>query len=153
LRYITLSYILVMFMSSCTDNLIYSEKADIPEKWMYSDSIEYNFVVSDTIPAYDITMNTTHDTDFGFGNMYILVRTRFPDGRIVTGPLSLNLADQRGQWSGKCDNHQCDAELMLSEKIFFSQPGIYTITVNQHSRAEVITGIRSMTLKVKKHSS
>lgn len=121
--------------------------------WKYADTIHFAFDIQDTIPAFDIMLNVSHSSDFSSGNMYVLIHTKFPDGHHVEYPVSLNLADQRGQWLGKCNNEVCNTLLQLSGKVFFNQTGQYVIGIRQHSRKESVTGIKALELIVQRHKS
>lgn len=140
-------------LASCGEKIIFNHKADIPSTWAYQDTVVFVFEVSDTIPAYDIKLNVTHADDFAYSNMYVHISTTFPDGQKVENPLSLQLADNRGIWQGKCSGGDCKVPLMLSEKIFFNQPGTYSIKINQHSRTDLITGIKELELSVMENRS
>jgi gliding motility-associated lipoprotein GldH len=140
----------LLFITACNDTVIFNEEKEVPAPWSYADTLAFQFEVRDTLPAYDINLSVQHLPDFAFANLYVMIETGFPDGKTVSGPVSLSLSDNFGQWLGKCNNELCAVTLALSEKKYFDKPGTYRIAVTQHSRKPALEGIKSVALIVQK---
>lgn len=140
--------LVVVLLSSCGPKVIYENQIDIPEKWAYKDSLVYEFEVSDTLQPYDITLDIKHDATFGYENLYIYAVTVFPEGRRSSNPVSLQLANSSGDWIGKCSSDRCQTDILIANTSYFKAVGKYKIIICQHSRQNLLEGIRSVGLKI-----
>jgi gliding motility-associated lipoprotein GldH len=137
--------VLVLFflLPSCGPKIIHEEKISFTAFWTYDDKKSFSFEIKDTLPAYDLMLNVTHDKDFAFQNLYTKVTTTFPDDKKVDHVISFNLTNERNQWVGDCGNKTCTASLVLSENIYFNLTGKYEISIESYGRKDSIQGIRS----------
>jgi gliding motility-associated lipoprotein GldH len=140
--------LVVVLLSSCGPKVIYENQIDVPEKWAYKDSLTYSFEVSDTLKPYDITLDISHNTTFGYENLYIYAVTVFPEGRRSANPVSLQLANSSGDWIGKCSGDHCQTKIQIASASYFKTMGKYKIIICQHSRQDLLEGIRSVGLKI-----
>jgi len=139
-----------LLLCSCGPEIIYSHKVNIEGPWDYSEKINFEFEIADTIPAYDIVLNTTHSKDFAFQNVYTKMTTIFPDSNSTNHLVSLDLTDKLNQWTGNCSGKECMVPILLSQHIFFKKPGKYTITAEQYGRKDDLEGVLSLELVISK---
>lgn len=139
---------LIFFLSACGPKTIYEHKISLPERWSYDYPINFEFIIEDSIPSYDLILEIEHQNDYNFQNIYTKMSTVFPDETKKEQIISLTLVDQMNQWAGKCNSGFCITQIGLSENIYFSQLGKYTIKIEQYGRQDNLMGIKSLTLKV-----
>lgn len=140
--------LLGILFAGCGPKVIHEEKIQLDEVWTYSDQYDFSFDVTDTMPAYDIILNVEHDKFFPYQNIYTKINTRFPNNKDAEHVISLNLTDNENQWVGDCGSKYCSAALVLSEKIYFSLPGKYVISLKQYGRTDSLAGVKSLQLLV-----
>lgn len=138
----------LFFFAGCGPAVIYDEKIQLDSVWTYDDTHNFTFEVKDTMPAYDIILKVQHDKFFSYQNIYTKVNTRFPNNKDTEHLISLNLTDGKNQWVGKCGSKNCEAELILSENVYFNLPGKYTISLKQYGRTDSLAGVQSLQLLV-----
>lgn len=141
---------ILLFLSSC-QKYSFDEKKEIKEeKWSYQDSLEFEFEVTDIGKVYNIYLEIKHQSDFLNQNIYTMVHVRFPDGKERKQQVSLELADSKGEWQGKCSGKYCTRRMSFMPNAVFDQKGKYRLKFDQFTRQEVIEGIQSFRLIVEK---
>jgi len=141
---------LVLFLGAC-QQYSFDEKKEInEEKWSYKDSLEFEFEVTDIEKVYNIYLEVKHQSDFLYQNIYTMVLVQFPDGKERKQQVSLELADGKGEWQGKCSGKYCTRRMSFMPNAVFDQKGKYRLKFNQFTRQETIEGIQSFRLIVEK---
>ena len=138
-------------LPSCSDNLVYEKEYEISDKvWIYSDTLNFDFEVEDTIALYSLSLEIEHSADYSFQNLYTKIYTKFPQGERIEEVLSLELADNIGNWVGNCSGEVCQLIIPIQENVYFNQNGHYQITMEQFMRTGTLTGIHSVGFLLKK---
>ncbi len=121
----------------------------MPESgWAYADTARFNFAIPSTETAYNFVLTVAHDEDFAYQNFYVLLHTGFPNGKRQSQQLSLQLAGDFGAWKGNCSGGTCTQEITFLQRARFEQVGDYYLTIEQHSREEPLTAIKSVGFSV-----
>ncbi len=140
-----LPFILMITLSSCNVDLVFSEKVEILDSsWTYDNPISYTFDISDTIQTYDIVLKIEHDVEFSNQNFYTQFTTTYPNGTEIQDVVSMELSSKYGQWLGDCNSENCDIDILLKGRTRFRQLGNHTISIAQHTRNAVLDGVRSL---------
>lgn len=138
-------------MSSCGPKTIYNKKENVPNPWPYSDKIVFNYEIIDTAQAYNLFLEMSHNIEFSFENIYLNVTTIFPDGDIITNPVSFQLSNSQSEWIGDCSGENCHINIEMSSKAYYKKPGKYQLIFEQHSRKERIEGINSLEVTIQEN--
>lgn len=140
----------ILIFSSC-DGDYYNYKREIPEEnWPYGLVLDFPFEINDTSHQFDLLIDVEHAVSFANSNLYVKIDTWFPDGESKTNLVSFNLANRFGIWEGSCGSDYCVAEILLQKSVSFKDIGMYRIDIEQYSREEVVRGIKSITLRLKR---
>ena len=139
---------LVGFGVSCTSSPLYEKRVELPGVWTYADSLGFEFEVVDTTARYDLVMTLAHSPEFANENLYTLIRTTYPDGRVVSDQVNLSLADTYGNWHGACSGETCTLDIELQRGARFDESGSYRLSVHQYSRIDSLAGVSGVGLRV-----
>ena len=125
--------ILACLFAACGDgSYLYSESRDVnPKGWLHTDSLSYEFDITDTSRIHSLEMDLSHTPDYPYQNIYLQIATEFPSGKRVQQSLNSDLADKTGRWHGDCSNAGCVAHINLQEKALFTEPGKHRIIISQ----------------------
>jgi gliding motility-associated lipoprotein GldH len=146
---ILLIFFLILQSSCAGDRVIYEEMHDIENgQWVYGQTRDFNFEVSDTSLDYRLLLYLEYYTDYRWQNFYTEITTTFPGDSIKTDILSLDLASKTGQWYGNCNSQSCSLTIPLQEDVHFELPGNYGISFDQYMRDEDVRGITAIGLKL-----
>jgi gliding motility-associated lipoprotein GldH len=138
---------LILFLSLSCQHYFYDDKKILKDEiWNYSDSVSFEFDVKDTNLVYNIFLEVNHKSDYQFQNVYAKLSVNFPDGKERKQNVSLDLADARGEWKGKCSGKYCTSKLPFMPSAIFDQAGHYKMKFEQFSRQDSISGIGSLRL-------
>ena len=134
---------IVALVSGCggADVVFAQEQTFTGSEWAYADSVSFNFTVEDTSSRYDLVLTVDHGTDFAYQNFYVNVNTHLPGGQVLQQPLSLELADNFGEWYGDCGGGECNIAIALQRGTRFTDEGDYRLVVAQYSRQDVLADI------------
>lgn len=140
---------LLSVLLACEADYFYSQRFEISKhQWSYQDTLNFPVNISDTSKIYNIYLTIEHSVNYSNQNLYILIYTQFPSGQRIRERVSLNMANKAGQWYGDCNSESCKLQVPIQEGAFFSAPGNYVFTFEQHMRLNPVSGIYAMALQI-----
>lgn len=141
--------LLATVISSCGPQYLTDETAEIPNgQWAYSDTIRFEADIPDTTMIYNLWLTLDHSPDFAWQNLYIRIHTLFPDGKRLSAPLSLELANLGGIWQGDCNKKRCRFRIPIQEGAWFQQTGRYAFTFEQYMRQNPQDGVQQLRFQI-----
>ena len=144
----------IWMLYSCQTDVLYTETIEIPNaSWVDSQKLSFEFDVEDSTVLYQLVVNLKHSVEYAYENLYVNIRTVYPNGKIIEDPLSLEMADHAGRWFGQCNSKTCTLNIMLQEKALFRPKGHYQIIFEPYMREQPIKGIHSIGLSVERVES
>ena len=150
LFYSFFALVLCLLLYACSKKKVLFEKQyDLKSsQWTYSDTLNFNFNITDTLAIYDIVLAIKHTPQYALQNIYTNIYTKFPSGERVKQLLNIDLADNTGKWESTCNSSECDFEIPIQPNAFFNQAGQHTITLEQYMRKDSLANIKSISLKI-----
>lgn len=143
--------LLLFLLWSCSESYVLEESFEIPKQtWNYQDSMLIKVPVTDTKQRYNLYLDVEHSTEFAYQNLYVRINTAFPSGERVADKVSLELADDTGQWHGKCNSQDCTLRIVLQENIYFKEAGEHQISIEQYMRQDALEGVNGLSFKLSK---
>ncbi|MBK8702000.1 MAG: gliding motility lipoprotein GldH [Saprospiraceae bacterium] len=140
---------LIFLLGSCQGDLLYKKQLAIAEKgWSKEDTLHYDFELNDTTARYNMTLEVEALSAFRYQNLYVSMRTLFPDGSTGDDIVSLEMVSPSGIWNGKCNGEVCTVPILIQENIGIKKAGKYQLNITQYSRQDTIRGVKSLTLAV-----
>ena len=139
---------LMLGIQSCGPTVVYQQNHELSKPWTYEEEVIFEFEIKDSLQKYNLMLSVVHSPDFSFQNVYTNVKTRFPNGKEFSDPLSIELANKMGSWLSSCSGDQCILHLRIRENINFTDIGKYQITFTQNTREKALEGIKSLSLSL-----
>lgn len=146
--FLYISFVFMLSLTSCGPNVIYKESHIINDSWSYENNIDFNFEIDDPKKEYDLLLSVTHDTNFGYQNIYTKITTTYPTNEEFTSPLSIELANKMGSWLSTCSGEECTLHLLLRDDVKFKDVGNYRISFTQDTREANLVGIQALSLSL-----
>lgn len=140
--------LLVLVAMGCGPVVIYESTIDVGDSWSYDEALDYTFEVTDTSQIYELEFIVEHSADYSFQNLYVNVKTTYPDGHTATDAVSLAVTDKRGQFYGQCSGDKCALPIQLHSSFKFQQIGQHQISIVQHSRKPDLSDVYGGTLRL-----
>lgn len=128
------------------------EAADVPTSgWHMDSTLTFQVEIPDTCTRYDVLFFIRHTTDYPFQNIWLFANMTLPNDSTYEYPMEFYLADQRGQWLG---NGWGAIREMPVIAFMYQQPfpikGMYTFTLRQGMRTELLKGISNIGIEIRK---
>ena len=139
----------VLLFTACDKDKIFEQSKTIDkDTWLSNDFIRFNVNIPDnTIPVnyYLIVRNTT---DYKYSNIFFFVRTKLPDGTMLTDTINCVLAYPDGKWVGKGIGKYREVTQLLIPNSLFPQKGEYVFEFEQAMREDKLKGINAIGIRI-----
>lgn len=141
----------VGLFSSCNDNRIFEENKAIPESgWDTSNVVSFNVEIKDPSTPANFYVNVRNADGYPYSNLFLFVKTRFPNGKQSNDTLECTLADDNGKWIGKGIGDIYDNRIPFKRNVRFPIAGVYTFEIQQGMRVSSVPLIMDIGLRIEK---
>jgi gliding motility-associated lipoprotein GldH len=146
-----------LLLASCADeNRVFEENVEIPnEKWKVSEKAILEAEINDTLSSHNFLINVRNTERYPYRNLYLFVKTVFPNGKSSKDTVGIVLADATGRWIGNGGGY-LNSSSHLSNTIMyqynrrFPLSGTYRFEIEQAMRADTLVGIKNIGLRIEK---
>lgn len=137
---------LFLLVASCDSNRVFDEYKSLENhQWLLNDSIDFEFLVTDTISKNNLYFNLRNNNQYEFSNLYLITHIDFPNGKKFVDTLQYEMADKNGKFLGVGISEFKHSRLLYKEKIVFPQSGDYKVSIRQAMRKNgSIAGIQEL---------
>ncbi len=143
--------ITLISFSSCDDARLYDENRDIKDGlWDIDHKLVFDFEVPDTLTKYNFYFNIRNTDDYPYSNIYVFLKTTFPNGKIGTDTVEFPLADDEGRWHGKGQGDVHDCRLVFRQGVRFPLAGKYHMEVEQAMRMKQLPGVINAGIRIER---
>jgi len=140
---------LVVIFAACDKNKVLQRYIEIENKeWTYANTLTFETEISDTNKLYNIFLQVRHTDLYTFNNLWVLVKTKYPDGKVFEKRVELVLSDERGNWVGNCSSDICVAKIPFQYDARFNKAGKYYFTIEQNMRKNPLPEILAIGMRV-----
>ena len=95
-------------------------------------------------------MNIRHAEGYPFSNLYVFLKTKFPNGKFAQDTLELILQSPDGKWQGSGLGDIWDNQIMFKRGIRFPLKGKYEFSIQQASRQPVLPMVMEVGMRIEK---
>ncbi len=142
--------LLLFFASSCGKQTIYDHNVEINGPWKSADKALFDIDITDTINQYNVYLNIRNTVDYDYSNLYLFIRTEFPNKYVIVDTAEIFLADMNGNWLGKGFGEIKDLQVLFRKNGRFARKGIYHISFEQAMRNTELNGIKSVGIRIER---
>jgi gliding motility-associated lipoprotein GldH len=144
-------FILLIFLSSCGRDVVYTDSATMPAKtWQLDNLSSFQVPVDDTITSNNIYFSIRTGASYPYRNIFLFVTTVSPDGKSLTDTLQYYLADEKGNWYGKGFGDIHELMLPFKSNVYFPLKGSYQVKVQHGMRIQDLKGVYDFGIRVEK---
>ncbi len=143
--------------NSCMDkNYVFDQNVEIPNaKWVASDKAILKLNVSDTVSQHNFYINVRNTEAYPYRNLYVFVKTIFPNQKVKKDTVGIILADNTGKWLGSGSGFLSSSQHLSNTILYqynkrFPIPGEYRFEIEQAMRTDTLVGIQNIGLKIDK---
>lgn len=119
-------------------------------EWGIDDQVSFDFTIEDTLSNHDFFVNIRNSGDYEYSNLYLFVKTTFPNGKSALDTVECILADPSGRWLGSGVGDIIDHQVLYKFKRRFPLAGGYNITLRHAMREDPLEGILDAGIRIAK---
>jgi len=134
---------------SPTDNAILYESVAIPESgWRIDQPVRFTVDIKDTAQLYDVYITLRHNTDYNWMNLFLFLKTYYPNMEFSRDTLECFLSDETGRWFGKGGSSIKNCMMLFQRNVKFPQEGRYLFEFVHGMRTENLQNIMDLGLRI-----
>ena len=139
------NWILVLMavaLASCGHEAVYQKMSAIPEsEWIKETSFSHEIDMSDQSGLIDMKLEIRHAGNYPYSNLYIFLKSEFPDGKARVDTIECLLARPTGEWYGSGLGDLYSLSIPFRKNVQFNQKGIYKMELSHGMRQDTLLGI------------
>ncbi len=142
---------IVLFFTSCDSKRIFEENIEIPDNlWNVDSIVKLQVDITDTTTPTNFYVNVRNSEGYPYSNLYLFIRTKFPNGQQSDDTLECILADEKGQWLGSGMGDIYDNQIPFKRNVRFPVSGTYTFELRHGMRINDLPLIMDVGLRIEK---
>jgi gliding motility-associated lipoprotein GldH len=146
---LVLSFLLLL--SSCDKKRIFEENKEISNYvWDVKDVKSFEVLVTDTLTPNNFYINVRQADSYTYSNLYLFIKTIFPNGKFSHDTLECTLASVEGRWLGKGLGDIWDNQIPFKKAKKFPLKGKYIFQIEQGMRLSKLPQIMDVGLRIEK---
>lgn len=140
-----------ILLVSCNSNTIYQklDKNFNSNQWKSAEIKTHDFVLEENITKGRILLKFAHVYDYQFDSVPIIVEIKYPNSKIETQTINLQLKDKNGKEIGDCSGDICDLNFPILENSIL-QKGKYTIKLSNNFKNGYLPNVLALGIEVEK---
>jgi len=143
--------IFLLVFSSCDSKHVFEENKSIEKSsWKVTNKPVFSVSIDDIAISYNIFLNIRNRMDYPYSNIYLFLKTTFPDGKISLDTIECLLADYDGRWLGSGVGSVKFNKFLFQKGIYFPQKGKYTLDFEQDIIVNELKGITDIGLRIER---
>lgn len=138
-------------LTSCDDKRIFEENTDIPDNnWNINNKIKFDVPIKDPSTPANFYVNVRNADGYPYSNIFLFIKTTFPNGKYATDTLECVLADEQGKWLGKGLGDIYDNQILFKRNVRFPLAGTYSFEIQHGMRSDNIPLIMDVGMRIEK---
>jgi gliding motility-associated lipoprotein GldH len=136
---------------SCNNGRYYEENIKIADgSWAVHNNIPFSVVIEDTNAVYNFYVNIRNDVNYPYSNLFLFLRTTFPDKAVAMDTIECLLSSNDGRWLGSGMGSVRFSRFLFQQGVRFRKPGTYLFEFEQAMRIDPLKGIRDIGIRIDK---
>ena len=141
----------LLVMGSCDSKRFFEENKRIENSvWNNKEKATFKVTITDILARYNFYFNLRNGGDYPYSNIYIFLKTVFPDGRIARDTIECQLADYDGKWLGSGISDVKFNRFLFQKGVKFPRKGEYVFEVEHAMRVDDLKGITDIGIRLEK---
>ena len=142
--------ILSIVSPSCNNNNSAFNEIIPEEGWSRYHIPGFEAQINDSEGSYNIDISLRNSYKYPYRNIFLFVSTTAPGGQTIKDTLEFQLADEKGNWHGRGLGDIKSLTLPYKSNVMFPDTGIYSFSIEQGMRRDVLEGIIDVGLIISK---
>lgn len=151
LRFVGISVmaLLLCLTTACDRNLVFEEYHSLDgQVWNSRDLMKFNVDIENKNLPYNFYINVRVRSDYKYANMYLFLKTRYPNGKMSVDTVECYLADVEGRWLGERSGNSLDNRILLRKNLQFAESGRYSFEFVQAMRDTALQSVEEFGIRI-----
>ena len=127
--------IVCLSIASCDSNSVFDEYQSVSNEWNKDSVITFKVNPPDSINSYNVFVNLRNTHDYKYSNLFLIVSTKFPNGKVIKDTLEYKMTKPNGEFLGTGFSDVKENKLWYKENVVFQEAGEYQFDI-QHAMRE-----------------
>ncbi len=142
---------LILLFSGCDKNRVFEKNEEIHNYvWDVKDVKSFEVIVNDTTTPNNFYVNVRNADGYQYSNLYLFIKTIFPNGKSSRDTLECILANEEGRWLGKGLGDIWDNQIVFKKAKRFPLMGKYTFIIEQAMRQPQLPMVMDVGMRIEK---
>jgi gliding motility-associated lipoprotein GldH len=144
--------ILCLMLCACDPNLVYEKNKTLEDAvWKSNNIVKFNVPITDTNTAYNFYLNIRVNSEYSFANLFLFMKTLFPNGQMSTDTVECFLAGTDGRWLGSRSGRLIDNQILFRKQFRYPLKGTYSFEFEQGMRDTVLKNVENFGIRIEKY--
>ena len=140
----------VVLLIACDPNRVFEENKEIPDyQWAQNNIVAFDVDIQDTLSLHNFYINIRHVDNYPFRNVFLFVKTTFPNNKFKRDTVEIMLQDKNG-WRGDGLGDIWDLQEPFQLKKRFPLKGKYKFEFQQAMYPQSLPGIMDVGFRIEK---
>lgn len=145
--------LLAITVISCHSDRFFEQNHEITNgSWAAHNNLSFVVVITDTSALYDFSVNIRNDVTYPYSNLFLFLKTTFPNRESARDTIECLLAANDGRWLGSGMGSVRFNRFLFQQGVRFREPGTYRFDFVQAMRVDPLRGIRDVGIRIDKHA-
>lgn len=123
----------------------------MPESgWAQTNTVKFDVEIKDPATPANFYINVRNADGYPYANLFLFIKTVFPNGKHSTDTLECILADEKGKWLGTGLGDIYDNQIPFKRNVRFPIAGTFRFEIEQGMRLETVPLILDIGLRIEK---
>lgn len=151
IHFIAPFFLFLVIISSCGSGVLVDRNKKIENSiWKSGDIVKFSVSVPDTVQLYNFYIDIRNSADYQYSNIFLFLKTLYPNGMYSIDTIECILADNTGKWLGKERGKIIDNRVLFRQGIRFKLSGNYSFEFEQAMREPELAGIEDFGIRIDK---
>ena len=136
---------------SCSKNVVFSKYYTFKDnEWPIKEKAVFDLEITDTQSLNNVSLMIRHADAYPYNNIFLFVKTVYPDGKITNDTMEVVLGNQKGEWLGSGAGDIFDYKVPIKKNVRFPLAGKYHFEFEQGMRVDPLPLIMDFGFEIEK---
>lgn len=133
---------LTILLSACGPKVEFQGMHKIPDSgWDMNSEYSFELDMAKMKGPFDMNLEIRHAGNYPYSNLYVFLRSDFPDGGVRVDTIECLLAKPSGEWYGSGLGDLMSLSIPFRKNLKFGQEGVYNMSLSHGMRQDTLEGI------------
>jgi gliding motility-associated lipoprotein GldH len=133
------------------NDVVYSDVRNVsPQEWTPEEKVDFSVAITDTTISYDFFIYLRHNINYEWSNLFLFMKTVYPNQFYSLDTLECTLAEPTGRWLGKGFGTKKELTIFV-KTVKFPQKGNYFFEMKQGMRDIELKNMENIGIIISKH--